>query len=387
MKAKGQSAKMGDVIPYIFCVPDGGVGQTSGKAANAYHPDDVRRAGSTLKIGARFTARDTFGNLHSTGMQTTTSTSRVRSCRPSSVSATRSKARRRRASPSASVSPAVPFVWVTLTDLRATGLDISKYKANNDIPEREFKTLQSQISDEQRFLNAKSLSIRCRSCGVVCDFDGIANNSVCPFLASQSRASPDFPRLQGHMLSTRGFMCSDVECAQQIPTASIAVQLDLQIRSYVAKFYEGWLVCDDASCGNRTRMMSVYGKRCLVAACRGQMHYEVSFFFSSCWCRACADSGRQYSDSMLYNQILFLDGLFDGEKTRTKLTGTSKHGADYFLSSTLCRILTCPSSETVSNLVDSNAAVLAQLRAVVQKHLDKNGRRWVNLGSLFSWSK
>ena len=63
MKAKGQSAKMGDVIPYIFCVPDGGVGQTSGKAANAYHPDDVRRAGSTLKIGARFTARDTFGNL------------------------------------------------------------------------------------------------------------------------------------------------------------------------------------------------------------------------------------------------------------------------------------------------------------------------------------
>ncbi|KAL8283423.1 hypothetical protein RQP46_005833 [Phenoliferia psychrophenolica] len=50
MKAKGQSAKMGDVIPYIFCVPEGGAPQTTGKAPNAYHPDDVRRAGSTLKI-------------------------------------------------------------------------------------------------------------------------------------------------------------------------------------------------------------------------------------------------------------------------------------------------------------------------------------------------
>lgn len=52
MKAKGQSAKMGDVIPYIFCIPEGGVPQTSGKAPNAHHPDDVRRAGSTLKIGS-----------------------------------------------------------------------------------------------------------------------------------------------------------------------------------------------------------------------------------------------------------------------------------------------------------------------------------------------
>lgn len=52
MKAKGQSAKAGDVIPYIFCVPPGGETTKTAQAANAHHPDDVRRQGSTLKIGA-----------------------------------------------------------------------------------------------------------------------------------------------------------------------------------------------------------------------------------------------------------------------------------------------------------------------------------------------
>jgi DNA polymerase elongation subunit (family B) len=51
MKAKGQSAKAGDVVPYIFCVPPSGETTKTAQAANAHHPDDVRRQGSTLKIG------------------------------------------------------------------------------------------------------------------------------------------------------------------------------------------------------------------------------------------------------------------------------------------------------------------------------------------------
>jgi len=51
MKAKGQSAKAGDVIPYIFCLPANGESAKNAKAENAHHPDDVRRQGSTLKIG------------------------------------------------------------------------------------------------------------------------------------------------------------------------------------------------------------------------------------------------------------------------------------------------------------------------------------------------
>lgn len=52
--AKGQSAKSGDVIPHIFCLPEDGVSATSNKAINAYHPDEVRKKGSNLQIGKLF---------------------------------------------------------------------------------------------------------------------------------------------------------------------------------------------------------------------------------------------------------------------------------------------------------------------------------------------
>lgn len=51
MKAKGGSARTGDVIPYIFCLGDGGVSAKSAQADRAKHPDEIRRAGSGLSIG------------------------------------------------------------------------------------------------------------------------------------------------------------------------------------------------------------------------------------------------------------------------------------------------------------------------------------------------
>ena len=57
--------------------------------------------------------------------------------------------------------------------------------------------------------------------------------------------------------------------------ASILVQLEVQIREHINRYYERWLVCNDPTCGNRTRMMSVYGRRCLRDGCRGNVVYEV----------------------------------------------------------------------------------------------------------------
>lgn len=82
------------------------------------------------------------------------------------------------------------------------------------------------------------------------------------------------------MLSDHGFFCGNIECQASLPTPSLAVQLDLQLRGFISRFYEAWLVCDEPTCGNRTRMMSVYGKKCLVSGCRGAMHFEVSRFLS-----------------------------------------------------------------------------------------------------------
>ena len=51
MKAKGSSARAGDVIPYVFCLGDSGESAKSAQADRAHHPDEVRKAGNNLKIG------------------------------------------------------------------------------------------------------------------------------------------------------------------------------------------------------------------------------------------------------------------------------------------------------------------------------------------------
>lgn len=37
-------------------------------------------------------------------------------------------------------------------------------------------------------------------------------------------------------------------------------------------------MCDDPTCGQRTRSMSVYGRRCLRVGCRGAVGFEVGSF-------------------------------------------------------------------------------------------------------------
>ncbi|BGP09423.1 DNA-directed DNA polymerase alpha catalytic subunit pol1 [Rhodotorula toruloides] len=294
MKAKGLSAKAGDVIPYIFCVPPNGETTKTAQAANAHHPDDVRRQGSTLKIDFEvYLSTQVLPPIerlceHIEG----TEKARLAEC---------------------------------------LGLDAMRFKSTSlDVPEREFKTLQSQISDAQRFADAEPFRIRCRTCGTINPFDGILENKA-------------------GMLSDHGFFCGNIECQASLPTPSLAVQLDLQLRGFISRFYEAWLVCDEPTCGNRTRMMSVYGKKCLVSGCRGAMHFE-------------------YSDAKLYDQLLYIDTLFDIERALNKVAGGAQQGP-------------------VQTRIEANRHVLEQLRKVVTKHLEKNGRRWVSMESLFSFMK
>lgn len=49
MKKGGSSAKVGDVVSYIFCIAEGEESAKTGQADRAKHPDEVRKEG--LKIG------------------------------------------------------------------------------------------------------------------------------------------------------------------------------------------------------------------------------------------------------------------------------------------------------------------------------------------------
>lgn len=101
---------------------------------------------------------------------------------------------------------------------------------------------------------------------------------------------------------------------------SLQVQLEVQIRKHVARYYEGWLVCDDSVCGYRTRMMRVYGRKCLRSECRGTTSYEVSASFSSLHV---SNQSLEYDDLQMYNQLLYFSSLFNAENT---VKGTSGHG-------------------------------------------------------------
>lgn len=168
------------------------------------------------------------------------------------------------------------------------GLDIRKYQTSNHSSggsnDLEIHPLESQIDDEIRFQDAVRLTLRCRSCKGTFGFEGL--------LGSIDICTPS------------GIAC---RCGQTLNNLSIVAQLEHQIRQQTSKYYEGWLVCDDQACGARTRQMSVYGHRCLGPrglghGCLGKMQYE-------------------YTEKMMYNQLLYFASLWDVTKAKQKAKG------------------------------------------------------------------
>jgi DNA polymerase alpha subunit A len=198
----------------------------------------------------------------------------------------------------------------------SSGLDPTRYKnkaAAVAEEEKALNPLQSQIPDAERFAECQPFKVKCPACQSEFQFDSLTENTVslAELLTFDVEVEPCRDLHQAGLITSTGIFCANFECSQPIATACISLQLELQIRSFITQFYEGWLVCDDAACENRTRMMSVYGKRCLAAPCRGQMHYE-------------------YSDGKLYNQLLYFDGLFNSDSAKARVLGTSRFGMIQF---------------------------------------------------------
>ncbi|KAF8624027.1 hypothetical protein AX17_007233 [Amanita inopinata Kibby_2008] len=290
MKAKGGTAKIGDVIPYVFCVAEGEESAKTAQADRAKHPDEVRR--SNLKVDYE----------HYLSQQVLPPIERL--CEP-----------------------------IEGTDrsrlAECLGLDPQRYHtlASSTSNELVFETFDSQVSDAERFRDAAPFIVRCRSCQGEASFAPIHEPAI--------------------ILTLQGAACPS--CQKPISGGSLLVQLEIQIRAWIAKYYEGWTVCDDPTCGNRTRIMSVYGRRCLQPGCRGSVKFE-------------------YDDIYLFNQLRYFGYLFDGNKAKKSASGSTN-------------------SEMVIALVDQNQKVLGTLGDCVNKYLNQNGRRWVNMGSLFSFMK
>ncbi|QSL66381.1 hypothetical protein MERGE_000760 [Pneumocystis wakefieldiae] len=204
------------------------------------------------------------------------------------------------------------------------GLDIRKYQINEVNSEYKFCTYESRLTDEERFKDAKGLILTCNECNEKMDFKGLAK-------------SKEFVNLEG-------IFCI---CGKKFPIYTISAQLESQIRNQNDIYYNAWLLCDDPSCANRTRQIGVYGKRCSIKNCQGQMRFE-------------------YSDKTLYNQLLYYDSLFDVDKARAI--------ANNF-----------PNPESILICAEHNRERFEKLRYVTKLYLNHNKRRFVNLQSIFSF--
>lgn len=218
------------------------------------------------------------------------------------------------------------------------GLDIKRYVSHvsSDSASRdtEIHPLESQIPDEVRFAECARLSLRCRSCKESAVFEGLL-------------ATPD-------LVSNSGVVCGG--CGYVMPTLSVVAQVEHAVRRETTRYYEGWLVCDDSSCGARTRQMSVYGTRCLgpkglARDCLGKMRYE-------------------YTEKAIYNQLLYFSSLWDVDKARDAAKENTEMKAEV--------------RDKVVSAAEYNRKRFGTVKGAVDGYLDKCGRRWVAMDTLFA---
>lgn len=167
------------------------------------------------------------------------------------------------------------------------GLDPNRYRSSTaEGSERAFATLDSQMSDAARFRGCEPFLVRCRSCEGTLAFAPIHDR-------------------ENSCMKPSGPMCPACQAVLGLP--SLITQLESQIRAFIGRYYEGWTICNDPTCGQRTRSMSVYGRRCLRTGCPGQVTFE-------------------YDDMQLYNQLRYFASLFDQEKVKKAAAGNSASG-------------------------------------------------------------
>lgn len=139
-----------------------------------------------------------------------------------------------------------------------------------------FTSLDSQLPDKERFKDCEPFLVRCAGCQAefvissLLDFKVnhlIRYNLALAHLCLKTSAKDAF-----------GIICPNAGCNTELPTAILQYQFDRQLRKYISKYYEGWISCDDPTCSHRTRMMGVYGRRCLRPGCFGLTSLEVGLF-------------------------------------------------------------------------------------------------------------
>ena len=286
LKQKGLSVRVGDTVPYVICQDED---MTKSYALRAYHPDDVKKAESGLKIDIDYYLNNQIYPPV------------ARLCRP-----------------------------IDGTDdariANCLGLDPSKFRSvlSRKDDDEGLATMESQISDSERFKDADRLQILCDHCG--------ERSVISSMIISKG---------------TDTFCCLNCPaCQKSFTLNSVRAQLNCAIRRAIRRYGEGWMLCDEPSCQLRTRRIGVYS-RCPQRGCLGVLHPE-------------------YTDGMLYNQLLFFSSLFNADRYLKRINNQNE-------------------KEIAEVHLASFRSDLDVLKLYVDQYLAINGRGFVDMKKLFSF--
>jgi DNA polymerase alpha subunit A len=230
------------------------------------------------------------------------------------------------------------------------GLDGNKYRVSSassgNAQDVEIQPLESQIPDSVRFQDCTPLHLRCRACHTTFPFHGLSSTSYASDL---------------NTVTHDGVQCPSIACKQLLPTISIVAQLESAIRQALSTYYTGTLTCNEPACSSQTRQISVYGHRCLgpkglAKDCLGKMSYK-------------------YSEKDLWNQLLYFQSLFDVDRVGKEVVTSTVKGEDEG-----------EKRQKMKVLAEVNRQRFGTLKGIVGKWLERNGRQWVQMDSLFAFA-
>ncbi|KAJ3026454.1 UNVERIFIED_CONTAM: DNA-directed DNA polymerase alpha catalytic subunit pol1 [Siphonaria sp. JEL0065] len=245
LKKKGIPVRVGDTVPYVIVIGEG-----TGLAARAQHPDELRKPDTEFKIDYQYYLAN----------QVLPPLSRLLS----------------------------PIDGTDQSRIAAClGLDASKFHTSVDsaeMVEEKMYTLESTISDEERFKKCEKFHVQCPTCHTSFEFSGLVK-----LVTAEN----------GETTVVTGMNCENPSCYTPIPVGSFNQQMLLAVRANIRRFMIGYTICDERECGARTRAVAVYGKRCQRTGCRGTLYPE-------------------YTDGMLLTQLQYFKSLFSQESVVIK---------------------------------------------------------------------
>uniref|UniRef100_A0A8C4MF92 DNA polymerase n=1 Tax=Equus asinus asinus TaxID=83772 RepID=A0A8C4MF92_EQUAS len=193
------------------------------------------------------------------------------------------------------------------------GLDPTQFRVHHYHKDEENDALlggPAQLTDEEKYRDCERFKCPCPTCGTENIYDSVFDGS-------------------GKDMEPSLYRCSNIDCKASPLTFMVQLsnKLILDIRRCIKKYYEGWLICEEPTCRNRTR------------------HLPLQFSRNGPLCQVCMKAvlRPEYSDKSLYTQLCFYRYIFDVDCALEKLiTDHEKGTLKYYVRETKMANAPCP---------------------------------------------